>query len=153
MKKFDFKLQRLLDIREAAEKKVQNELAELVNKQNAIRLKQMEYQNNITRERESFTKRIKEEEFSFNDVLMFERFVDTSSRAIDVSEQKIEDMQPAIQQVRERLVEVSRERKVVEKLKERKRKEYEYELNREAIKENDDINQNIFIQRRLGIIN
>ena len=41
------------------------------------------------------------------------------------------------------------EKKVVEKLKERKMKEHLYEVNREIAKENDDINQKIFLQKRL----
>ncbi|MCP4728359.1 MAG: flagellar export protein FliJ, partial [bacterium] len=131
MKKFEFNLQKLLDIREAAEKQVQNELAKLVNKQNAIRLKQQELQKNISNERKAFSQRIKESEFSYSDVLVFERFVDNSSRAIEFSEQQIEDMEYDVQKVRDRLVEVSKERKVVERLKENRWKEYQYELNRE----------------------
>jgi flagellar export protein FliJ len=56
-------------------------------------------------------------------------------------------MEPEIQSVRERLIEASREKKIVEKLKERKRLEYDYEVNREIAKENDDMNQKIFIKR------
>jgi len=44
-------------------------------------------------------------------------------------------------------VEASREKKVVEKLKERKRKQYMYDLNREIVKENDDANQKVYVRR------
>ena len=151
MKKFEFRLQKLLDIREAAEKKVQNELAELVNEQNILRLKCDEYKRKISEERVKLSKKIGEK-LSYDELLMFERFVDITGKAIDHSEQQAENMECDIQKVREKLAETSKERKVVENLKERRWREYLYEFNRETVKENDDMNQKIFIRRRAADI-
>ena len=153
MKKFEFKLKSLLDIREAAEKKIKNEMAVLLNKQNAIKLRQQNFRDRIIIERESFGKKMVDKKIAYQDILMFERFTDSSFRAIDIAEQEIQAMEGDIQKVRERLIEASRERKVVEKLKERKWKQFIYELNRETNKENDDMNQKIYqIQKRTAAV-
>ena len=57
-------------------------------------------------------------------------------------------MEPQIQEVRNRLIEVSRERKVVEKLRDRKRTQHAYEVNRELGKENDETNQKIYAMKK-----
>jgi flagellar export protein FliJ len=68
---------------------------------------------------------------------------------IKLQQEKIDSMEPEILKVRERLVEASRLLKVVEKLKEKKLQEYLYELNRETFKENDDINQKIYVNNKI----
>lgn len=148
MKKFKFKLQKLLDIREAFEKKIKNELAELVNLQNIERNKQIELQQRMLERKNVIRTLIQNKTFSYGEVMMYEKFTDSASKAINIAEYKIKQMEPGIQRVREKLVEASREKKVVEKLKERQFKDYLYKLNREIAKENDDMNQKIFLKKR-----
>lgn len=148
MKKFKFKLQKLLDIREAFEKKIKNELAELVNLQNIERNKQVELQQRMLERKNVIRTLIQNKTFSYGEVMMYEKFTDSASKAINIAEYKIKQMEPGIQRVREKLVEASREKKVVEKLKERQFKDYLYKLNREIAKENDDMNQKIFLKKR-----
>ncbi len=147
MRRFQFKLQTLLDLRMAREKEIQNELSRLINIQNLERIKQEDYRSRIASEHEKFNQKIKDGEYSYSVALMFERFVDFANRVIVNAQKKIESMEPEIQSVREKLLEASRERKVIEKLKEKRWEEYLYELNRETQKENDDINQKIYSQR------
>lgn len=148
MKKFKFKLQRLLDIREAREKEIQNEMAVLLNIQNIERIKQEEYKSKIALEHENFNLKLKEGRFSYTDALNFERFIQFSHRVIDVAQERIDGMEPDIQRVRDRLIEASREKKVTERLKEKRLKDFNYQLNSELAKENDDLNQKIFMRRR-----
>ena len=147
MRRFQFKLQTLLDIRMAREKEIQNELSRLINIQNLERIKQEDYRRRIATEHEKFNRKIKDGEYSYSVALMFERFVDFANRVIANAQKRIESMEPEIQSVREKLLEASRERKVIEKLKEKRWEEYLYELNRETQKENDDINQKMYVQR------
>ena len=151
MKKFEFKLQKLLEIREANEREIQGELAKLISAQIAERLKRKEYKYRIAKERDTFCSRLKSGEYSFIDALNYGRFVNFSEKVIDSSDEKIRNLEPDVQEVRERLIEASKERKVVERLKERKWKQYLYESNREIVKENDDANQKIYPNRRTGI--
>lgn len=147
MKRFEFRLQKLLDLREAREKEIKSELAKLMQDQNAERARQEELRGGIERQRRDFGERFRRGAYTPHEAILFERYVDVSYRAIEAAEERIRAMEPAIEKVRQRLVEASRQKKVVEKLKERRRAEYEYETNRELMKENDDMNQKIFFNR------
>lgn len=149
MKKFQFKLQKLLDIREAREKEVKNELAALLNIQNAERMKQEEYRRKMAGEREKFTAKLKSGKFSYAESLMFERFIEFANMVIKAAQDRIDSMEGEISRVRMKLVEASREKKVVERLKERQWEEYQYEVNREIAKENDDANQKLYVRKLL----
>jgi len=151
LRRFNFKLQKLLDLRESKEEKIKNELAKVLTIQNKERIKQDELRHNINEQRMIFSKKIRKGGYPVNNAIIFEKFVDTSYKAIDAAEIKIQVMEPEIQKIRDRLIEASKERKVVEKLKERKLEEYNYELNRELAKENDDVNQNIFNRKILEL--
>lgn len=148
MKKFRFKLQTLLDIREAREREIQYELAKIISLQNREREKQAELRRRIEEQKLLFGDRLRSGRYSANEAILFERFVDVSLRAISTAEERINSMEPQIQEVRSRLVEASRARKVVEKLKDRKKAEHAYEVNRELLKENDEINQKIYSMRK-----
>lgn len=148
MKKFKFRLQKLLDLRAAQEKAIKNELAELVHIQNIERNKQFEYRQKMATRKKILRERLEKKTASYDDILTHERFTDSADKAIKIAEQKIQEMEPAIQEVRERLIEASKERKIVEKLKEKKYEEYLYNINREINKENDDMNQKLFHKHR-----
>jgi flagellar FliJ protein len=147
MKKFQFNLQTLLDIREAKEREVKNELAALLSIQNQERARQEEYRKKIELERSRFVKMMHEGKFSYTEAMAFERYVEFAHRVIEASQRKIDSMEGEINNVRAKLVEASKEKKVVEKLKERKHKQYMYDLNREIVKENDDANQKVHVRR------
>ncbi|MBN1497247.1 MAG: flagellar export protein FliJ [Spirochaetes bacterium] len=148
MKKFKFRLQTLLDIREARERAVQYELAKIVSLQNIEREKQAELRRQIDAQKELFGDKLKQGRYSASEAILFERFIDVSLRAIGTAEDRIRSMEPQIQEVRSRLVEASRERRVVERLRERKRAQHAYEVNRELGKENDETNQRIFEMKK-----
>ena len=148
MKKFKFKMQRLLDLREAREEEVKNELAKVLSVQNRERTKQYELRQKIEENKDRFHEMLQEGRLSSSELMMFEKYVDVSLRAIDSAEQRIQGMEPEVNRIREKLVEVSRERKVVEKLKEKQLNEYDIHINREIRKENDDLNQKIYLRRK-----
>ncbi len=147
MKKFTFRLQTLLDLREAREKEIQGELARLVGIQNQERVRQQEIQEGINRERQDFSEKMRKGEFRPREALLYEKFVDVSRRAIGVAEDRIQSMEPEVNRVREKLVDARREKRVVEKLKERKYEEYQYRVNRTLARENEDTNQKIHMRR------
>lgn len=144
MKKFRFTLQRLLDIREARETGIKNELMKVLSLQNKERILQEELRSKISRYEIQYSERIKKGFFSAEEVMSMMRYTDVARKAIIEAERRIEDLQPEVDRIRERLVAASREKKIVEKLKERKFEEYEYEFNREMSKENDDMNQKLY---------
>jgi flagellar FliJ protein len=148
MKKFKFRLQTLLNIREVREREIQYELAKIVSLQNREREKQAALRQRIEEQKNLFGIKLKQGSYSAGEAILFERFVDVSLRAINTAEERIKSMEPQIQEVRNRLIEASRARKVVEKLKDRQRTQYNYEVNRELGKENDETNQKIYAMRK-----
>ena len=149
MKRFQFKLQTLLEIRMAKEKEIQSELSRLINIQNIERIKQEEFRSKIAEEHNKFNNKIKDGKYSYSEALMFERFVDFANKVIVNAQDKIDSMEPEIHNVREKLLEATKEKKVIEKLKEKRWKEYQYEFNREIQKEQDDMNQKMYLRRRI----
>lgn len=150
MKKFKFKLQKLLEIRERNEEEVKNELAALLAIQNSEKNRQEELRNSIERQRLLFQDKMRKGDFTVSEEIAFEKYVDISYRAIDVFDKKIDAMEPEIMKIREKLIEASRERMVVDKLKERKLNQYNYEMNREIVNENDDLNQKIYLRNLMA---
>ena len=149
MKRFEFKLQKLLELRAIKEKEIQGELAQILGIQNRERLRQKEYREKVLGEKDKYREKVLSGKYSYMDALMFERFVEFADRVIALSQDKIDSMEPEIAKIRERLIEASRERKVIEKLKEKRWNEYVYEMNREIGKENDDMNQKIHQRKML----
>ena len=146
MKKFEFRLQRLLDIRAAKEKEIQNELAGLVSLQNAERAKQDDLRVKMKELGGQLREQWQKGSFNSTATSNYWDFQSKALRSIKAADLKIASLEPAVSEVRSRLIEASREKKVVEKLKERKFEEYNYELNRELAKESDDMNQKIYMR-------
>lgn len=147
MKKFQFRLQKFLEYREAREKEIKNELAKLVSIQNLERARQDDIRKGISEQQKIFREKMLRHRFSSAESILFEKYVDVSHRAIEALQDKIIAMEPEIQKVRIRLIEASKDRKIVEKLREHKLEEYNYEMNRQIAKENDDSNQKIYAKR------
>ena len=148
MKKFTFSLQKLLDIREAKEKEIKHELMKVLGIQNKERVLQENLRNNITKYESEHSEKLRKGVFSPEEAISLMRYVDAARNAIVSAQRRIDDMQPVVDEVRARLVIASREKKIVEKLKERKFDKYMYEFNRTLAKENDDTNQKLY-QRNL----
>ncbi len=144
MKKFQFRLQTLLDIRISKEHAIKAELAMLIAKQNEEIAMQEDYRRKVKEHYNKLSKKMRDGTFSYNEALMCERFAYNAQKAIDLSKKRVEQMQPEIDRVRQKLIQASKERKVVERLKEKKYEEYMYQFNREMGKELDDLNQRIY---------
>ena len=144
MKKFQFRLQTLLDIRISKEHAIKAELAMLIAKQNEEIAMQEDYRKKVKEHYNKLSKKMRDGTFSYNEALMCERFAYNAQKAIDLSKKRVEQMQPEIDRVRQKLMQASKERKVVERLKEKKYEEYMYQFNREMGKELDDLNQRIY---------
>ena len=150
MNKFNFKLQRLLDIRETKEIEVKNELSVVIGRQNVERARQEQLRNRVNELNDRLRTEWVDGKIDSKNVILYARFEEQAIRAIEAADKKILAIQPEVDAIRERLVEVSKEKKIVEKLKERKQKEYNIWLNRQIVKENDDINQKIHNRRMRG---
>ncbi|MGL4369836.1 MAG: flagellar export protein FliJ [Spirochaetota bacterium] len=150
MKKFKFRLEKLLDAKVAKEKAIQNELAKAVGAQNIYRMKQTEYAAKVSSQKDAFHKKFTEGSVRFGELEMFHRFENTAELVIADSQRKIDSMEPAINEIRSRLSIASQERKTIEKLKERRYREWQYHAKCAEDKENDDMNQKIYVRRMVA---
>jgi flagellar FliJ protein len=150
MKKFKFRLEKLLDAKKAKEKEIQHELAKAIGEQNVFRSKQFEYRAKVEAQKNEFHKRFAEKRVNFSELEMYHRFEVFAGKVIADSQQKIDALEPGINRIRGRLAEASKERRTIEKLKERRFSEWQYNVNRAEDKENDDTNQKIYVRRMLA---
>jgi flagellar FliJ protein len=150
LKKFRFTLQKLLDIREAKENEIKNELMKVLALQNKERILQDELRTKIIRYENQYSNNIKKGQFQPDQMMSILRYTDVARKAILEAERRIESFQPEVVRVREKLVAASRDKKIVEKLKERKYEEFEYEFNKEIAKENDDMNQKLYHRKLMS---
>ncbi|MBN1500876.1 MAG: flagellar export protein FliJ [Spirochaetes bacterium] len=146
MKKFHFKLEKVLDLRSREEKLIQSELALAVGKQNILRTKQQKYRDEVAQQKTLFHDKMAGNEIDFNELLNFQRFSEFADRVIEKSEIDIREMEPAINEIRARLSEAMKKRKALEKLKERKKQTWDDILKQTTEKELDDINQKIYFK-------
>jgi len=135
-------------MREAKETEIKNELMKVLALQNKERILQDELKVKISRYENQYSETIKKGQFQADQMMSIMRYTDIARKAIIEAEIRIESYQPEVDRVREKLVTASRDKKIVEKLKERKHDEFEYEFNKEIAKENDDMNQKLY-QRKL----
>jgi flagellar protein FliJ len=123
MKKFRFRLQKVLDAREAAEKEQQRKLAEAVQiltgleaKRNEI-IKELKFV--LNEQRSLFNGGI-----SAGKAMQHHRWHRELQKQLRAQEDKCSEAEKVVAQRREELLEASRERQVLEKLKEKRRSEH-----------------------------
>jgi len=134
-------------MRESRETEIKHELMKVISLQNKERVLQEDLNRKISELEGAYREKISRGIFVPDEAMAIMRFSDVSRRAIDEAEKRIQRLEPEVRRIREKLVQASREKKVVEKLKERKHEEFMYEFNREIAKENDDMNQKIHNRR------
>ena len=150
MKRFRFRLEKLLEAKVAKEKEIQHELAKAIGEQNVFRTKQHEYRTRVAAQKDEFHERFLKKSVNFQQLEMFHRFEVFADKVIDDSQQKIDALEPAINRIRMRLAEASKERRTIEKLKERRYKEWQYKVTSAENKETDDMNQKLYVRRMLA---
>ena len=147
MKKFKFRLEKLLEARLAKEKGVKVELAHAVSEQNLFRAKQSEYIGRMEEQKKLFHGKMKSGQLNISELKNYHVFEVTADLVIADSQKKIDAMEPAINVIRNKLNEAVKERRVIEKLKERRHDEWQYLANRAEYNEVDDMNQKLYMRR------
>ena len=132
MKRFHFRLEKLLTIRRHREEKLEIELAKTVSRvlsiQNDIKLRQTE------KKRVFGADSAGDLEYEF----VKGKYIYRLEKEIINSGKDLEKALIEREKAKEKFLEASRERKVLDKLKERKQAEFYHEQKKEEIKESDD---------------
>ena len=149
MKKFKFRLQKLLDARIAKEKEIQHELAKVIARQNVFRERQQELRSTLVEQQANFSKDMRVGNLQVQNFVNFQRYWDFAGKAIEDAQKEIDRIEPEVAAVRERLSVAVQERKTIEKFREKKQTEWQKQVQRAADRELDDINQKVYMRHRM----
>ncbi len=149
MKRFRFRLQRLLEIREHKEKQVKNELAGAEGKKYI----HVEKKEKILKEDQGSRKNMHLEQekrkLTIDRFHQYQRYFNRLKANVTARDKLISLIDDEIKVINERLVEARREKRVLERLKENKLKEYQYEMQREDQNFFDEVGNNKFIKSKI----
>jgi len=152
VKKFVFRLDRVLKLRRQIEERIEIEFA----------LKNSEYiavKNEIERNKEELMLFISENSiiegsFSIEEIQAADNYIFRLEKRIKDLKVELDEKKKELDRVRELLNEAKKARKILEKLREKRLNEYINAANREEVNELDDINQKLeFNKERLVVKN
>ncbi len=138
MKKFRFRLQKVLDTRESAEREAQRLMADALRILNELEIRKKEIEDELNTV-------LKEQKSLFNGgtsagkAMQHHRWQRELQKQLRVQEEKCLEAEQVVAKRRAELLEASRERKVLEKLKEKKRTEHKAQDHKEQQATLDDI--------------
>lgn len=136
MKKFEYKLQRLLNIKLNIEKLLKEEYARLNSRRDShIKAKQY-YEDLSNDQRELF---INNKIFHQEDASLTQNYLNFISNQIYNQDLGIKDYEIKMDKKRKEIIDNQKEKKILEKLKEKKIEEYKYEIMLEDRKVIDEI--------------
>jgi len=144
MKRFKFRLEKLLDARKARERAIQNELAIEIAKENILIEKQTAHRDNLQNLKKVNHEKMKQNKVSFSNLMIYHTYEHNAISIIKGLQEQVNQLQPKIHEIRTRLDLAAKERKSIEKLKERKFDEWKYQVAKNEERENDEINMKIF---------
>jgi len=146
VKKFKYRLEDLLKAKEYIEKEKQKQhaaaLQQVYNQQQDLNQIDQDKQTTLSRQRQGMTGSM-----SIAEMLVYSRYILKLKRDILAGGELLKVLNKAEQEKRQSLVKASKERKVYEKLKERRREQYENDVRVQITKENDEIAINSYRQK------
>ncbi len=138
MKKFQFRLQKVLDAKESEEKLAQKELGlalqVLKTEEDKLNELHVEVEHQIARQRSMQNKTLKAADFILSD-----RWSRHLKKQVRRQKEAVQIQQEVVEKKRKQLLEISREKKVLEKLREKKLEEHTTELKSYLQNQLDDI--------------
>jgi flagellar FliJ protein len=133
MERFDFKLQKVLDFRINIEEKKKEEF--VAGQKNLLR--QQDILSNLISQRDKTANA----STSFKTVLEYQtlvRYLDMMTKRINVQREKVIEAREVLEQKNQELIRSISDRKVLDKLKEKAKQEYDFEVEKTEQKMNDD---------------
>lgn len=143
MKEFEFRLQSLLNLKEQEEKKIQKELAHLKKEKRAVKEKVESYREKKDNYQLQLMKD-ESKEINLSNAINCRNYINYLTEEIKDLENKLAYWNKKIAECRDKLLEKTKEKKMLTKLKEKKAEEHWYEFTKQENKENDEIAINSF---------
>jgi len=141
MKKFKFKLQGILKLKEIEEKGKLTELAKVVGEINRWQSESDQFLLQSEKFLKAESQKIRQGQSSFRDMQLTREYFSFLGRKKDLALKKIEELQPALLKQQAKYNEARKEKKKYEILKEKRYKDYLYEVDKEEQKFIDELSQ------------
>ncbi len=146
-RKFQFRLQKLLEIREHKEKLIKNELGKAMAK----RVREVEKKNQALANIELNLQKMREEEnnntLSVNRLMQYQSYLKKLKYDIAEQDNIISIIDEEIAMINKKLIAARKDKKILERLKARKKDVYMYEMNKEEQNFFDDIGNVEFVRK------
>lgn len=140
MKRFDFKLEKLLTIREYNELEAKLKYARELQKKLDLENKNIDMQKSILQSTIDSYSNIKNGDIINNEEMTFqENYINNLIKMIKTNENKKRMMSEKLSKLKEELTEAMKKRKIITQLKNKKYEKYKKETKKEDIKRLDEI--------------
>ncbi|NMA34211.1 MAG: flagellar export protein FliJ [Clostridiaceae bacterium] len=137
MAKFIFKLQSVLNLRKQKEDSIKNELANATRKLEAEKRKLSELETMLEDTVREFNEKTKKT--TVHELIEFNEYLSLLNSRIKTQKENVNNAAQYVDKVREELVKAVKERKILEKLRERQFEEFLLEQKKLEQKTNDEI--------------
>ena len=134
MKRFKFRLQRILDIRE----QIRDEARQELGRRNAV----LAHEQSVLRGLEAELLRLNAGEngiVTASELLLTGAYAQRIQKLIEQQALKVEEARKAVVEAQERYIQANKDAKALEMLKEKRRAEYDHEVLKEEINQLDEI--------------
>jgi flagellar FliJ protein len=140
MKKFSFKLEKILKIKQYNENIAKEEYGRELQKKVALEIENREMETEIVRCMQgSFAGYTDGEVIKFEDISASQGYIDGMKFKMLENDDKKTRMEPGLQKLKEKLLAATREKKTYEKLKEKAFLRYKEEYNKYQVKSLDEV--------------
>jgi flagellar FliJ protein len=145
---FQFRYQRILDIRELEEDQEKARFAEIQQKLSGEKRKLREHKQELQELLSSEGKKRKNQT-NIQNFLQLQRYAGLLENRIDRQQRVVEEWQEKLNKQRKKLIEASQQRQVMDKLKENDFEEFQEEIRKEEERQNNEIaNQQYYREYR-----
>ncbi len=151
MKKFKFRLETVLQLRQRKEDEKKKVVGELVSKINEQQNQAIEMSRILQQEGQHLKSQHELGQIDLNWMSQYRRYVSHIHQAINHRIENVTQIQNELQHARMDLMHATREKKIIEKLKEKKHKLYKKELNKEQAREQDEVAQQLYLRSSTAV--
>ena len=146
MKRFLYRFQRILEVKEGVENSCRAELAEVLSVINKEKTK-LEFFNRVKQKHISSDRGVKSLQFNVELLRTGANYSLMLQRKIEEQKQQVGQIEAVLEDKRKNLLEAEKERRIYEKLKDRDQKLYLREQKREERKQLDQVGERIHHQK------
>ncbi len=145
--KFKFSLEALLKAKEIKVNLIQKELAEILKQNEILKGKIQEVEKNLYECRDIYIKKCNKGDISADEILNFQTYFSSEEIKRKRILEELEKQFIKEKETREKLAEINKEKKGIEKLKEKEFEAFIKELEQREIKELDEISSGRFARK------